>query len=94
MPGYNSPRWGTVRNLPKFLCCSMYCLFRVFLCIVCAKMCTILLPPGGNPIAVDKYICIYATYSSSFTFLSDASCNVLQRTAFVSVYPAGYRFSK
>jgi len=26
MPGYNSPRWGTARTLPKILCCSMYCL--------------------------------------------------------------------
>jgi hypothetical protein len=26
MPGYNSQRQGTTRTLPKFLCCSMYCL--------------------------------------------------------------------
>jgi hypothetical protein len=37
------------------LCCSMYCLFCVVLCIVCVYMCTVLLPPGGYPIAV-KYI--------------------------------------
>ena len=48
MPGYNSPRRGTVCTVPKFLCCSMYCSFCVILCIV-------LLPPGGNPIAVNKY---------------------------------------
>jgi len=35
MPGYNSPRRGTARTLPKFLCCSVYCLFCVFLCTVC-----------------------------------------------------------
>ena len=35
MPGYNSPRWGTARTHPKFLCCSMYCLFCVVLWIVC-----------------------------------------------------------
>ena len=34
MPGYNSPRGGTVRTLPKFLCCSMYCLFCIVLCVV------------------------------------------------------------
>jgi hypothetical protein len=29
-------RWGTARTkLPTFLCCSMYCLFCVVLCIVC-----------------------------------------------------------
>jgi len=39
-----------------FLCCSMYCLFCVILCIVCVYMCTVLLPPGGYPIAVYKYI--------------------------------------
>jgi len=37
----------------------MYCLFCVVLCIVCVYMCTVLLPPGGNPIAVNKYINIY-----------------------------------
>jgi hypothetical protein len=41
MPGYNSPSRGRARTLPNFLycsqilCCSMYCLFCVFLCIVC-----------------------------------------------------------
>jgi len=43
---------------PWFLCCSMYCLFCVVLCIVCVYMCTVLLPPGGYPIAV-KYIISY-----------------------------------
>jgi hypothetical protein len=38
------------------LCCSMYCLFCVVLCIVCVYMCIVLLPPGGYPIAVNKYI--------------------------------------
>ena len=36
-----------------FLCCSMYCLSRVVLCIVCVYMCTELLPPGAYPIAVN-----------------------------------------
>ena len=36
----------------------MYCLFCVVLCIVCVYMCTVLLPPGGYPIAV-KYIISY-----------------------------------
>ena len=42
--------------LLKLLCCSMYCLFCVVLCTACVKMCTVLLPPGVNPIAVNKYI--------------------------------------
>ena len=33
-------------------------LFCVVLCIVCVQMCTVLLPPGGYPIAVNKYIII------------------------------------
>jgi len=33
----------------------MYCLFCVVLCIVFVHMCTVLLPPGGYPLAV-KYI--------------------------------------
>jgi hypothetical protein len=41
MPGYNSPSRGTARTLPKclycsqILCCTMYCLFCVVLCIAC-----------------------------------------------------------
>jgi len=52
-------RWGTVCTLPKFVCSSMYCLFCVVLCIVCVQMCTVLLPPGGYPIAFNKYIISY-----------------------------------
>jgi len=37
----------------------MYCLFYVVLCTVCVYMCAVLLPPGGYPIAVNKYIRIY-----------------------------------
>ena len=33
----------------------MYCLFCVVLFIVCVKLCTVLLPPSVNPIAVNKY---------------------------------------
>jgi hypothetical protein len=34
----------------------MYCMFCVVLCIICMYTCTVLLPPGGYPIAVNKYI--------------------------------------
>jgi len=37
----------------------MYCLFCDVSCIVCVYMCTVLLPPGGYPIAVNKYIITY-----------------------------------
>jgi hypothetical protein len=47
------------------LCIRIMCvLFRIFcfhcvvLCIVCMYMCAVLLPPGVNPIAVNKYISI------------------------------------
>jgi hypothetical protein len=65
MPGYNYPRRGTARTLPKLLCCSMYRLFCVVLCIVCVKMCTVLLPPGDNTIAVNKYIISYVHFKST-----------------------------
>ena len=37
--------------------CSVLCILLhcVVLCIVCVQMCTVLLPPGVNPIAVNKY---------------------------------------
>jgi hypothetical protein len=72
MPGYNLPSRGTARTLPNFLycsqilccvkilCCSMYFLFCVVLCIVCVYMCIVHLPPGGNPLAVNKYIISYS----------------------------------
>jgi len=31
-------------------------------------MCTVLLPPGGNPIAVNKYIISYETLTSNLCF--------------------------
>jgi len=40
--------------------CSLYYLFCVVLCIVCVEMCTVLLPPGGYPIAV-KYVSYHIT---------------------------------
>jgi hypothetical protein len=46
----------TERN--SFLCYSMYCLFCVVLCTVCVSMGTVLVPPGGDPIAVNKYVSI------------------------------------
>ena len=33
-----------------------FCFHCVVLSIVCVQMCTVLLPPGVNPIAVNKYI--------------------------------------
>jgi len=40
----------------------MYCLFCVVLCIVCVYMYTVLLPPGGYPVAVNKYIVACLVY--------------------------------
>jgi len=52
----NPAKTGHGPHSSKFLCCSMYCLFCVVLCIVCVYMYTVLLPPGGYPVAVNKYI--------------------------------------
>ena len=42
MPEYNPQRRGTARTLPKFLCCSIYCLFCVVLmyCLCVNVYCT------------------------------------------------------
>ena len=37
----------------------------VVLCIVCVYMCTVLLPPGVNPTAVNKYVNIDVSFSES-----------------------------
>ena len=43
-------------NSHCYVCSVLGILFHyVVLCIVCVKMCTVLLPPGVNPIAVNKY---------------------------------------
>ena len=40
-----------------YICSVLSILFHfVVLCIVYVKMCTVLLSPGVNPIAVNKYI--------------------------------------
>jgi hypothetical protein len=56
MPGYNSPRRGTARNVPiyfcvalcfflsyvlSFLCCSMYCLFFLSFCVLFVCKCVL-----------------------------------------------------
>jgi len=46
----------------------MYCLFSVVLFIVCVYMCTVLLSPGDNPIAVNKYIKSAAVHLLRFWF--------------------------
>jgi hypothetical protein len=57
----NPAKTGHGPHSSYFLCCCMYCLFCVVLCIVCVYMCTELLPPGGYPIAVNKYIISYVS---------------------------------
>ena len=52
----NLAKTGHGPHSPNLLCCSMYCMFCVVLFIVCVQMCTVLLPPGNNPIVVNKYI--------------------------------------
>ena len=51
----NPAKTGHGPHSSKFLCCSIYCLFCVVLCIVFVYMSTVLLPTCGYPIAV-KYV--------------------------------------
>jgi hypothetical protein len=50
MSGYNSQRRGTTLILPKLI--VLYCLRLI-------QVCTVLLLPGVNPIAVNMYVYIY-----------------------------------
>jgi len=54
MPGLNPQRRGTARTLPNF--CVVLCIvcFVSFCVLFVCKMCTVLLPPGGYPTAVNK----------------------------------------
>jgi hypothetical protein len=54
----NPAKTGHGPHSSKMFVLFTYCLFCVVLCIVCMYMCTVLLPPGGYPIAV-KYIISY-----------------------------------
>jgi hypothetical protein len=59
MPGYNSQRLGTASTLPNLLFVLFFVIRVVLLLIVMFYvlfMCKYVLPPGVNPIAVDKYI--------------------------------------
>jgi hypothetical protein len=59
MPGYNSQRLGTA----KFVICVVLFVIRVVLLLIVMFyvlfVCKCVLPPGVNPIAVNKYISIY-----------------------------------
>jgi hypothetical protein len=47
----------------------VFVLLFCVLCIVCVYMCTVLLPPGGYPIAVNKYIISYRIPQYTVTLL-------------------------
>jgi len=69
MPGYNSKRRGTDRTLPSstLVCiCVVRTLFFFFVCchglivlFYVVLVCKCVLPPGDNPIAVNKYYYYY-----------------------------------
>ena len=49
-----------------FVNCVVICVVNsAVLCTVCVYMCAVLLPPGVNPIAVNKYINISIKNSSN-----------------------------
>ena len=68
----------------KFLCCSQNCC--VVLCIICFVLfyvlfvCKCLLPPGDNPIAVNKYI-ISNTFLGHSPPSEDCSISASQETS-------------
>jgi hypothetical protein len=50
--------------------CALF-FFCVVLCIVCVYMCTVLLPSGGYPIAVNKYIISYNNILKFYTLYGE-----------------------
>jgi hypothetical protein len=59
MPGHNSERLCTANTLPNLLFVLFFVIYVVLLLIVMFYvlfMCKCILPPGVNPIAVDKHI--------------------------------------
>jgi hypothetical protein len=60
MPGYNSQRLGTANTLPNLLFVVVLFVIRVVLLLIVMFyvlfVCKCVLPPGVNPIEVDKYI--------------------------------------
>ena len=49
--------------------CSVYSVFIVlFYLLYCVKMCTVLLPPGVNPTAVNKFIISYHIISNHISY--------------------------
>ena len=74
-----------------FLCCSMYCLFCVVLCIVCVYMCTVLLPPGGYPVAV-KYVMSYHIISYHIISYHIISYHIIPYHIILYVHVKYYRW--
>ena len=54
IPGFNSQRRGTAHTFPKLI---------VLFCVLFVCVCTVLLSPGVNPTAVNKYL---STYLSTY----------------------------
>ena len=76
-----------------YLCCSMYCLYLCcYVYSLCVNVyCTVPLPPGVNPIAVDKYIYINKTLNSIFQ-CSLVACTLLRVSFRFSCVPGTYYY--
>ena len=61
----------------SYVCSTLCILFHsVVLCIVCVYLCTVLLPPGVNPIAVNK---IYHSYHIDYATPAATSIKALAK---------------
>jgi hypothetical protein len=81
MPEYNSQRLGTANTFPNslfvlFFCYS--CCFVVNRDVLLLFMCKCVLPPGVNPIAVDKYIKYQRMHANDIICIDS---NLLQASA-------------
>jgi hypothetical protein len=70
MLGYNSQRLGTANTLPDLLFVLFFCSCCFVVNCLLLFVCKCVLPPGVNPIAVDKYININTTDFNEISFLT------------------------
>jgi hypothetical protein len=87
LPGYNSQRRGTFYVL-FVLCCSMYCLFCVVLCIVFACYCHRL----STQLQFKK--CIYKYWGSYFLLHMDFKMCLLTRNNYLTYVHYAHKMSK
>jgi len=79
MPGYNSQRRGTARTLPNYFDHSGFESQKAFQQKLIVSFCVLfvckrVLPPGDNPIAVNRYIICHILHDIFWYIISIKKC--------------------